>query len=208
MAAIQPTIGGVSGSPTSQVAEAGRLLLLDGVAGGTYRVTGGRVFQAISTTDTLLASAGASAHVAFAQSYTVPANTFKASTRVRIHARVTVANASGTDTLECKLYLGTAVMTGTTLLTTTAVDPTTTSDFHAIDFDLVSRAAPSATSAIVGDGKWSTNTAGTEARGTAILATTNFATNAALVISLSGKWSSTTANTQSRLDDFYIEVIG
>jgi len=185
----------------------GRVYTQDGVAGGTQKIVGGRAYQAVSSSDTLLASAGASAHVAFAQLYTMPANTCKAGTRVRIAGRVTVADASGADTLEVKLYIGSAAMTGTTLLTTTAVNPGATTDFHNFNFTLVCRAAPSATSAVIGQGSWTTDTGGTEVADTVILASTNMATSSALVISVSGKWSSTTASTSARLDDLSVEIL-
>lgn len=200
-------VNGGSTTPTTNFVPMGRIYDYDGVPNGTAKVVGGRAYQAVSSTDTLLASAGASAHVAFAQSYTMPANTCKAGTRIRIAGRVTVADASGADTLEVKVYLGTAAASGTTLITTTAVNPGATTDFHMFNFQLVCRAAPGATSAIIGQGNWLTDTGGTEVSDTVILATTNFATNGALVISASGKWSSTTASTSARLDDLSVEIL-
>ena len=52
--------------------------------------------------------------------------------------QVAVTDDSGTDTLETKLYIG-----STTLVTTTAFDPSSVNDLVNVDFLLVSRAASS-----------------------------------------------------------------
>ncbi len=150
----------------------------------------------------LLASAGASAHVDFASTYSIPANTINSGTIIRISGSVLADQVDGTDTLEVKLYLG-----GTTLLTTTAFDPSAVTDFVNFSFELVSRAAAGAAAALVGKGEWVTSDNGTEIRGAAVLASTNFATNGALVVKASAKWSSTTALTNARLHTLNVEII-
>ncbi len=179
----------------------GRLTTTDGVASGTARVVGGRAYSAVSATDNLLASAGASAHVDFAQTYSIPANTLNANSVTKIKGSVAVTDASGTDTLEVKVYIG-----GTTLMTTTAFDPNGATDFVNFEFDLVSRGAAGAAVSHVGMGRWVTSDGGTLTHGAAILAPTNLATNGALVVKVSAKWSATTANTNARLEMFNVEV--
>ena len=180
----------------------GRITTTDGVASGTAKVVGGRAYAGISSTDALLASAGASAHVDFASTYSIPANTIGSGTVIRISGSVLADQVDGTDTLEIKVYLG-----GTTLLTTTAFDPSAVTDFVNFDFELVSRAAASAASAIVGKGEWVTSDTGAETRGAAVLASTNFATNGALVVKVSAKWSSTTALTNARLHTLNVDIL-
>lgn len=180
----------------------GRLTTTDGVASGTARVVGGRAYSAVSATDNLLASAGASAHVDFAQTYSIPANTLNANSITKIKGSVAVTDASGTDTLEVKLYIG-----GTTLMTTTAFDPDGATDFVNFEFDLVSRAAAGAAASHVGSGRWVTSDGGTLVHGAAILAPTNLATNGALIVKVSAKWSSTTANTNARLEMLNVEIV-
>lgn len=179
-----------------------RLTVTDGVASGTARTVGGTAFVDVAAADTVLASVSNNAFVTFAQSYAIPANTLKAGSILRISALVIVNNASGTDTLTVNIRLG-----GTSLLATTAVDPGATTDFHMLDFEITSRAAPSATSSLVGRGRWTTNTGGTNVTGTAILAPANFATNGALTIDSQAKWSSNTANTSARLEMLNVEII-
>lgn len=178
-----------------------RLTTTDGVASGTARVVGGTAYAAISASDNLLASAGGSAHVDHAQTYSIPANTIKAGSRVRIRAMVRVTNASGTDTLETKLYIG-----GTTLVTTTAFDPDAAEDFVQIEFELIGRAAPGAAASCVGAGRWVTSDGGSLVHGAAILAPTNLATNGALIVKVSSKWSATTADTNARLEILTVEI--
>lgn len=192
----------VAGSFTGNVAVDGRITTADAVASGDYRVVGGRVYSAVSAADNLLASAGAGAHVDFAQTYSIPANTLKANSILKIKGSVAVSNADGTDTLELKLYIG-----ATTLMTITAFDPSAVTDFANFDFDLVARAAPGAAASCVGMGKWVTSDNGTLIHGAAILAATNLATNGALVVKASAKWSSTTASTNARLEMFNVEIV-
>lgn len=154
-----------------------------------------------SSSDTLLASAGASAHVDFAQTCVLEADLLQAGTVVRIRGCVDVADASGTDTLEVKVYIG-----GTTLLTTTAFDPDGTTDMVTFDFTLVSRAASSATSSCVGFGSWTSIDGSTVVTTPVKLAATNLATNGALTVKASAKWSSTTASTSAKLLAFNVEV--
>lgn len=180
----------------------GRLTTADGVASGTARVVGGRAYNAVSAADNLLASAGASAHVDFAQTYSIPASTLGLASALRIKYHVLVTDASGTDTLETKLYIG-----GTTLMTTTAFDPDAANDFVMGEFLLVPRAAAGATASCVGQGRWTSSDGGSLVHGVAILGATNLATNGALIVKASAKWSATTASTNARLESLFVEVI-
>lgn len=161
-----------------------------GTASGTARVTAN-----ISATDNITAVASNNTFISFAQTYVISANQLKLGTILRVRALVHVTDASGTDTLTCNIRIG-----GTSLIATTAVDPTTTSDHHILEFDFQSRVAPGATASCVGYGRWTTNTAGVIVNGTALLAATNFATNADLTLDVQAKWSANTANTSARLE--------
>jgi hypothetical protein len=154
-----------------------------------------------SASDTLLASAGASAHVDFAQTLVLEAGLLNAGSVVRIRGCVNVADASGTDTLEVKVYIG-----STTLLTTTAFDPDGTTDIVTFDFTLVARANASATSSCIGFGAWTTIDGSTVVTTPVKMAATNLATDGALTIKASAKWSSTTASTAANLLAFNVEV--
>lgn len=179
----------------------GRLTTTDGVASGTAKVVGGRAFSGVSASDTVLATASNNSFVAFAQTYTIPANTLKSGSVMKMRAHVTVNNASGTDTLTVELRVG-----GTSLIATTAVDPGAVTDHHVIEFEFVARADPGAAVSCVGYGYWNTNTGGTMVSKTGILAPTNFATNGALVVDVRAKWSSNTANTSARLEVLNVNI--
>lgn len=180
----------------------GRITTTDGVSSGTARVVGGRAYSNVAASDAVTAVASNGSHVDFANTYSIPANTLNANSVTRIRAMVRVTDASGTDTLETKLYIG-----GTTLMTSTAFDPDAAADHVILEFELVSRAAAGAAASHVGFGKWVTSDGGTNVRGTAILAPTNLATNGALVVKVSAKWSSNTASTSATLEILNVDII-
>ena len=179
-----------------------RLSTTDGVASGTVKVVGGRAYNKTTATDAVTAVASNNAHVDFASTYSIPADTLKLGSLAKIRGSVLVTDASGTDTLEIKLYIG-----GTTLVTTTAFDPDAANDFVSFEFDLVSRAAAGAAAAHVGRGRWVTSDGGTLVHGAAILGSTNLATNGALIVKASAKWSSNTASTSANLETLYVEIL-
>ena len=132
-------------------------------------------------------------HVDFSSQYSIPANTLEAGSVVRISALVRVQNASGADTLEVKLHLG-----STELLTTTAFDPDAAGDHVVVEFEFVIYGPPSAAAVARGYGQWLTSDGGSVTRGTALLLS-GIATNSSLLVKLSAKWSSNTAGTEARL---------
>ncbi len=139
--------------------------------------------------------------MAFAQTYSIPANALAAGSVVRAKALVVINNASGTDMLTVELRIG-----AVSLIATTAVDPGATTDLHLLEFEFTARAAAAAAASCVGAGRWITNTGGTIANGTGLLAATNFATNAALTRDVRAKWSSNTASTSARLEMLNVEI--
>lgn len=162
---------------------------------------GGRVSSNVSASDTVTAAASNNAFVAFAQTYSIPASILQQGSTIKAKALVVVNDASGTDTLTVEMRIG-----GTSLIATTAVDPGATTDLHLLEFEFTARAAPSAASSCIGAGRWITNTGGTIAHGTGLLAPTNFATNGALTLDVRAKWSSNTANTSARLEMLNVEI--
>lgn len=178
-----------------------RATTTDGVSSGTARVIGGRAYSNVAAADNVTAVASNNSHVDFANTYSIPASTLKAGSLTKIRAMIRVTDASGTDTLETKLYIG-----GTTLLTSTAFDPDAAGDFALLEFDLVSRAAPGAAVEHVGFGRWTTLDGSSLARAEVILAPTNLATNGALIVKASAKWSSNTASTSARLEILNVEI--
>lgn len=192
--------GGTAGA-TGTVQSVGRFTTTDGVSAGTVKIVGGTAKVGVSASDSVTAAASNNAFVDFTTTYAIPASTLKSGSVLRARALVRVSDASGADTLTVKLVLG-----STDLISTTAVDPGATTDLHIMEFEITSRAAPSATSSLVGSGRWITNTGGTIAHGTGLLGATNFATNGALTLKGSAKWSSNTANTACLLESFNVWI--
>lgn len=182
---------------TGATTHVGRTTVRDGVAGGDDRVVGGRASSAAGV------AVHDSAAEAVSASYTIPANTLKAGSVVKVRGRLTATATVGTDTLQFKLRLGGVTLTGTALITGTATD-VANADQGVFEFALFVAAAPGAAVAIVGYGQY-TDPAGTTWK-LATLASTNFATNAALLLEATLKWS--TANANSGLVDWLeVEVL-
>lgn len=179
-----------------------RITTTDGVASGAARVLGGRVDVDVangtahtnSTTETVLTS------------YSIPANTIKLGTIVRVRFCARVSADAGATTLTCKLLLGTTTLTGTVLIQSAAVD-TSTGYLFAGEFNLYGRAAPGAAAAVVGVGYYNDPAAIGGAMLLGNLATTNFATNGALLLELTADWSAADANSV-RSEIWEVEVIG
>lgn len=138
---------------------------------------------------------------------TIPANTLRAGSRILLKYQGIVTATTGATTLTIKAYLGAVTLTGTALISGTATTTAASLVFSG-EFELVARADPSATSAMVGHGLFCEPTAaGAVTPKQAILASTTFATNAALLLEVSAKWSAADANA-CRLDIFDVDILG
>lgn len=179
-----------------------RITTTDGVTSGPTRIVGGRASvltangtaHTNSTDETVLAA------------YTIPANTIKLGTVVKVRFLARVTADAGATTMTGRLRLGATTLTGTALITSGAVD--TNTDFLFMgEFTLFGRAAPGAAAAVVGMGyacdPGLVNTSMTSAN----LASTNFATNAALLLELTADWSAADANSV-RAEIFEVEILG
>jgi len=189
------TAGGMTAS--------GAMTTTDGVTSGTARKIGGLADVAVA--------AGTphtnSTDEAVLDSYSIPANTLKAGTVMRIQALVRVTDNNSTDTLTCRLRLGPTTLTGTALLTTAAVD-SADADVWVLDYTFVARAAPGATASCVGHGF----DAGPDTIGTASLSTfmapTNFATNGILFLELTADWSVAHAENIVQSESLVVTIMG
>lgn len=202
-----PEIRRVTGNPSGTVSDFGGSLALD--------VTNGQLYINTSTGNvagTTWAVANQASVVPFVQivsgtpvtntaaetvlaSYTIPANTLKAGTRLTVQwmNRVTADSGAG-PTLTTRLRLGPTTLTGTTLANTAAID-TGAAWGSTGNYTVVSRAAPSAASACVGTGfitQFANLNAGAATgagTGSALIVPTNFATNGPLLLELTAQWS-------------------
>lgn len=179
-----------------------RVTTTDGVASGTARVLGGRV-----DVDTANGTAHTnSTDEAVLTSYSIPANTIKAGTIVKVKFCARVSADAGATTLTGRLRLGATTLTGTVLIQSGAVDTSTNFLFMG-EFTLVGRAAPGAAAAVVGMGWYCDPAAIGGTALTANLATTNFATNGALLLELTADWSAADANS-IRSEIWEVEIVG
>lgn len=210
-AATGPEIRRVTGNPNGTVSDFGGSLALD--------VTNGQLYINTSTGNvagTTWAVANQASVVPFVQivsgtpvtntaaetvlaSYTIPANTLKAGTRLTVQWMNRVTADAGATTLTTRLRLGPTTLTGTLLANTAAID-TGAAWGSTGNYTVVSRAAPSAASACVGTGfitQFANLNAGAATgagTGSALIVPTNFATNGPLLLELTAQWGAVDAN--------------
>lgn len=204
------TIGGTNaetvtiGRNTMTVASIGRLTTTDGVASGTAKVVGGRMntpAQSDALTNTDSETEFSTGDV------TIPANTLKAGSVVKIRYAVRATATNGSDTLGVKCYFGAnGTSADTAIITHTAADATN-DDIVYGDMVLVANAAAGAAVAVTGVGHFSELAAAGGALKTCHLASANFATNAALHVSVDGKWSAASASNSCLLEFLIVEIV-
>lgn len=202
--------GVVAGTPTASKAVVldsskgypfdGRITTTDGVASGTARVIGGLAYSSVAAST---AVASTSTETLFSTSYTMPANTLKAGSVVKIKYQGIATTTIASDTLAVKLYIG--GLAGTPLISHAAVDAADSDTFSG-EFTLVCRTA-GATGTMVGSGVYKTIAAeGTMTAKDDILASTTINTTASQVIGVAATWNTTNANS-CRLDLLTVEIV-
>jgi hypothetical protein len=146
-----------------------------------------------STTETALAS------------YTIPADTLKAGTVVKVRYQGIATATNSSDTLTIKLYLG--GLSGTALLTGTATDVANNNIFAGEAMIVIRTAGASGTFVSVG-----THTEVPAASGTAvhdvteIVASTAIDTTATVAVAVGADWSVASASNSCRMDIFVVEI--
>jgi len=185
------------------IALTARTTITDGVSSGTAKRIGGLSYCMV---------AAGTAHTnstdeAVLGAFSIPANTIKQGTIVKVRYQGIATATNSTDTLTVVLRCGPTTLTGQALITHAATDVEDNDIFEG-EFTLVGRAAPGATAACVGVGSFSgLGAAGTPTRRAAYLGSTNFATNGALLMEVTADWSVASASNSCRLDILTVEVI-
>jgi hypothetical protein len=180
----------------------GRATTTDGVAAGTAKVIGGRSYALAAAGDALTNSAAETV----LGSFTIPANTIKASTMIKVKWQGIATATNANDTLQIKLRFGATTLAGTAILTTAAVDVANDNIFLG-DACIVGRAAPGAAAACVAMATYSDPGAVGSALKAAYAASANYATNGALLVEVTGKWSAADPGNSCRLDVLTVEVL-
>lgn len=185
-----------------------RLTTTDGVSSGTARVVGG-----IAISDPVASTAvpgTTETNTIFSHgTYTLPANSLKVGTVVRVRAGGLYTATTGSETHTFSVMLG-----GSPLATTGDINPAD-NDVFAIEFTFVCRAT-GGTGTVVGDGVCRSGARATASpathmmfSGSAATSTMTVDTTASLVLGISVDRQASAADSDSmRLDYFHVEVIG
>ncbi len=178
----------------------GRLTTTDGVTAGTAKVVGGLAYNSVAASTAI---ASTSAETQYDTFYTLPADTLKAGTLLKIRYQGICTTAIGSDTLLIKLYLG--GIGGTALITAAAAAIGTAGTFTG-EFELTCRTA-GVTGTAVGVGLYKTSAAeGTATMKDVKLASTTVNTTHSQVIGVAVTANTANANS-SRLDFLRVEIL-
>ncbi len=185
---------------TGAVAFTGAVTTTDGVASGTARKVGGGAFAQVAAST---AQTGADeTDVAFDQTYTMPANTLKPGTRIRVRAQGIHTATTGSETHTIALKLG-----GVTIVSKAAVDPANNDLFY-IDAEIVCR-TDGASGTLVAAGAIAVGASGTGALVAFLKASTAIDTTAANIIGVYiDRQGTATDSDSARLDLLTVDVIG
>lgn len=135
-------------------------------------------------------------------SHTLPANTIKAGTKVRVRGSLRVIGVNATPTIVLKLKLG-----GTAYITSASLS-VIANDQVVFDVVITGRAAPGASASVAIEGVTYATQSGTPAAVPKVIAPANYATNGALAVAATIQWSAAHASNQLTCDSFSVDVIG
>lgn len=178
----------------------GRVTTTDGVASGDARIVGG-VVHAKQTTTTVTNTTTETA----IGSHSIPANTIKAGTTVRVRGSFKCTGNAGGHTATLRVKLGAVELLNTSALNTVAND---VCEFEAI---VSGRATPGASVALASLARASYQQGGTLSSAAAVKDAATYtgqATNGALTAQATIQWSAASASDIITCDQFTVEVIG
>jgi len=136
-------------------------------------------------------------------SYTVKSNTFQKGKIIRITFMARVTDNNSTDTLTCKVRIGATTLTGTAVITTSAVD-VADDDVCVGWVEFICRDNPSTTAAIIAYGQCNDPDASGQAAESYASAQLSLDTTADLLIELTGDWSVAHADNQVQAEVFNV----
>lgn len=178
----------------------GRVTTTDGVTSGDARVVGGIVHAKQSTTTVT----NTTSETAIG-SHSIPANTIKAGTTVRVRGSFKCTGNAGGHTATLRVKLGAVELLNTSALNTVAND---VCEFEAV---ISGRAAPGASVALASLARASYQQGGTLSSAAAVKDAATYtgqATNGALTAQATIQWSAASASDIITCDQFTVEVIG
>lgn len=193
-------VNSVSGGG-STIAFTDRMTTTDGVSSGTARVIGGLAYSNTAASTTIGNTGGS--ETLFDLSYSIPANTLKAGTKVRVRYAGFGVTGIGSDTFAHKLYIGGS--SGTALITSATAVLATNGTFTG-ETELICRTA-GATGTAISFGTYKQSSAeGTMTVKDDYVASTTINTTAAQSVCVTGTWNSNNANS-ARLDILFVEIV-
>ena len=145
-----------------------------------------------------------STETAFSTNYTIPANSLRAGSVIKVRFQGIATATNSTDTLTIKLYIG--GLTGTAIFTSTATDATNNDIFAGEGIIVIRTIGSSGTFVASGSYTKVEGASGTASRVDFITASTEIDTTTSKLVTASGTWSSTNAGNSCRMDIFSVEV--
>jgi hypothetical protein len=180
----------------------GRLTTTDGVSSGTARTVGGLAY--VSTAASTAITGTTTAAQEFSTKYTIPPNTLKAGTVVKVRAQGIATATTSTDGVSYKLCIGGSG--GTAILTAANTDAADNDTFQ-MEATIVCRTAGT-TGTMVATGTYKVSSAeGTMTVKDDILASSTINTTTNQVLCVTATWNVANATNSCRLDVITVEII-
>lgn len=145
-----------------------------------------------------------SSETAFDTSYTIPANTLRAGSVIKVRFQGIATATNSTDTLTIKLYIG--GLTGTAIFTSTATDATNNDIFAGEGIIVIRTIGSSGTFVASGSYTKVEGASGSAARVDFVTASTAIDTTTSKAVTASATWSTNSASNSCRMDIFAVEV--
>ena len=145
-----------------------------------------------------------SSETAFDTSYTIPANTLRAGSVIKVRFQGIATATNSTDTLTIKLYIG--GLTGTAIFTSTATDATNNDIFAGEGIIVIRTIGSSGTFVASGSYTKVEGASGSATRDDFVTASTAIDTTTSKAVTASATWSTNSASNSCRMDIFAVEV--
>jgi len=162
---------------------------------------GGVVYNSVAAS---AAHTATTTEALFDKQYSIPANTLKAGTRIRVRFSGIATATNSTDTLTIKLYLG--GLAGTAILTGTATDVANDNIFTGEAEIVIRTAGASGTMVAIASGSIVPAATRVAVPVYQITAETVIDTTAAQVVGVGADWSTNNAGNSCRLDIMIVEI--
>jgi hypothetical protein len=162
---------------------------------------GGVVYNAVAAS---AAHTATTDEALFDKQYSIPANTLKAGSVVKVRFQGIATGSNSTDTLTIKLYIG--GLSGTAVLTGTATDATNNDVFTGEAMICIRTAGASGTLVAVASGNIVPAATRVAVPVYQITASTAIDTTAAQVVGVGIDWSTNNAGNTARLDIMVVEI--